>query len=74
MLLILIRMIMVVVGTFLFLPAFALVANAIGRGVWVAAFLAFIVGVFGAWLISAGWFGTLSGQPKTKSSSSNSPA
>jgi hypothetical protein len=69
MLLVLIRIIMVVVGTLLFLPAFVLVPNAIGERVWEAALLAFVVGVLGAWMISAGWFGTLSGQPRKNNTS-----
>ena len=71
MLLILIRIVAVVFGTFLFLPAFVLVLNAIGERVWGAAILASISGIVGAWMLCAGWYGTLSGQPRKSLSSSS---
>ena len=61
MLLILIRIVAVVVGTYLFLPSFALALNAIEERVWEAAVLAVIAGIVGAWMLCAGWYGTLSG-------------
>jgi formate hydrogenlyase subunit 3/multisubunit Na+/H+ antiporter MnhD subunit len=71
MILVLIRITAVVIGTSLFLPSFALVAAAMMDKVWEAAFLAAITGLAGAWLISAGWYGTWSGQPpKIQSSES----
>ena len=70
MLLVLIRGAAVVIGTLLFLPAFVYVPNAIAQGFWAVGSLAFMCGLFGAWLICAGWYGTLNGRPKQADSSS----
>ena len=62
MLLVLIRIIAVVIGTSFFLPAIPVALLGFKENLWVVV-IGVLNGVFGAWLISAGWYGTLSGRP-----------
>jgi hypothetical protein len=70
MLLVPIRIAAVIIGTMFFLPAFPVVFFGFRENLWLLP-IGLLNGLFGAWLISAGWYGTWSGQaPKDESSSS----
>ena len=69
MLLVLVRIVAVVVGTAFFLPAIPVALVGLSENPWLVV-IGILNGLLGAWLISAGWFGTLSGRPPRVDSNS----
>jgi cytochrome bd-type quinol oxidase subunit 1 len=61
MVLALIRIVAVIVGTSFFIPAFPIALFGFRENVWLVV-VGLLNGLFGAWLVCAGWCGTLSGR------------
>jgi hypothetical protein len=70
MLLVLIRFVAVAIGALFFLPAVAVAVFAFTKNLWLLP-IAFLNGLFGAWLISAGYYGTWSGRNPEEGASSS---